>query len=628
MQGQKSSITTLSENLSFERGSTSSEPVIDSQISWNNMQTPPSNHQLPEYRLSPNGTNLQYLNPLARELPLNAEWSLGETSRGDENNERKRENAWSLPSRPVLSLDGPCFQAPNILPQNININLNANDTQPQDLNMQAEFEDSEHLPSGRIGHIMNSAENVAGCSVVSRHMSCKRKSPEVHAGGQSSGAGGSRTAENGPTANNGLEQANSRLRLGPEQFSPSSAIYESSQRNCRLRINGLRRHQDHHVPLNPTLLGPANPPDDPSSRARPSVSLRDRLLALNPPPISGNGRVHDQSGLLHAHSSRRNTQLSWTVPGATRVGNFSASGEREAVLYEEPIIQNELGSISEHPIFVPASEVGSLPQQPVNWNFASVAGPRLGSANSSGSSWANRSRPQYSRRLSDIARRSLLTSAGVESSGGGQSSSEAIQSGPSQGVVISSGPGNQSRHLSGFRSGLSERQLADGAYGLPHSLRNLAAAGEGRANLMSEHIRHVLDLMRRGEGLRLEDVMILDRSLFFGMANRHDRHRDMRLDIDNMSYEELLALGERIGHVSTGLNEGTIMSRLKQTKYVKRAEEDQAETEPCSICREEYINGENLGILDCGHEFHRDCIKQWLGHKNLCPICKMTGLAK
>lgn len=34
-----------------------------------------------------------------------------------------------------------------------------------------------------------------------------------------------------------------------------------------------------------------------------------------------------------------------------------------------------------------------------------------------------------------------------------------------------------------------------------------------------------------------QDVMILDQSMFFGVADIHDRHRDMRLDVDNMSYE-------------------------------------------------------------------------------------------
>lgn len=35
----------------------------------------------------------------------------------------------------------------------------------------------------------------------------------------------------------------------------------------------------------------------------------------------------------------------------------------------------------------------------------------------------------------------------------------------------------------------------------------------------------------------MQDVMILDQSFLYGMADAHDQHRDMRLDVDNMSYE-------------------------------------------------------------------------------------------
>ncbi|CAA0840688.1 RING/U-box superfamily protein [Striga hermonthica] len=569
MQGHKSFITTLPESLSFEHGSTSSEPVTESQISWNNIQTSPPN-RLPDYRTSPNEANCQYLHPHGCQL-LNVEWSSGETSSTTthsegENNERKREHAWSH------------CQTSNILPPDSNIDLNSNSTQ-------AEFEDPEHdtchiignssdLPSESSEHIAGGVESGQGFSVDGRRMSGKRKSLEVH-GGQSSGAGSStRPMENEPGTNNNVpEQINSRLRLGtllPESFSYSTRS-ESSRRNFRLRINGSQsRHQGHVLS------------DDPSSRELSSVSLRDRLLDLNPPPIAEN---NDQTGLLNPPSARRNTQSRWAAAGSS-----AASGERDPMLYDEFAPRNVVRSISEHPMFVPAPEIGST----------SRVGPISG-VNSSGPSWANRSRPQYSRRLSEIVRRSLLTSGGIESSGGGQSSRQAVQSGPSQ---ISSGPSIHGRHLSGLRSGLSERQHVDSALELPHSLRSLAAGGEGRTSLMSEQIRHVLDLMRRGEGLRFEDVMVLDRSLFFGMSDIHDRHRDMRLDIDNMSYEELLALGERIGNVSTGINEETIMSRLKLTTNVNRAE-NQTETEPCSICREEYIDGEDLGTLDCGHEFHK-----------------------
>jgi hypothetical protein len=42
--------------------------------------------------------------------------------------------------------------------------------------------------------------------------------------------------------------------------------------------------------------------------------------------------------------------------------------------------------------------------------------------------------------------------------------------------------------------------------------------------------------------------------------------------------------------------------------------------------QEEYAVGDDLGALDCGHDFHTNCIKQWLMQKNLCPICKTTAL--
>ena len=42
--------------------------------------------------------------------------------------------------------------------------------------------------------------------------------------------------------------------------------------------------------------------------------------------------------------------------------------------------------------------------------------------------------------------------------------------------------------------------------------------------------------------------------------------------------------------------------------------------------QEEYNDEDDIGVLDCGHGFHSECIKQWLMYKNLCPICKTTGL--
>ncbi|KAG0491024.1 hypothetical protein HPP92_007887 [Vanilla planifolia] len=60
-----------------------------------------------------------------------------------------------------------------------------------------------------------------------------------------------------------------------------------------------------------------------------------------------------------------------------------------------------------------------------------------------------------------------------------------------------------------------------------------------------------------------EDATLMDLSALYGTRNAIDQHQDMRLDIDDMSYEELLALEERIEIVKTGLTEEFIARNLK-----------------------------------------------------------------
>jgi E3 ubiquitin-protein ligase Arkadia len=141
----------------------------------------------------------------------------------------------------------------------------------------------------------------------------------------------------------------------------------------------------------------------------------------------------------------------------------------------------------------------------------------------------------------------------------------------------------------------------------------------GREGRRLMEIRNALEMIHRGENVRLE-------SIFYGGVDIHDRHRYMRLDIDNMSYEDLLALEERIGNVNTGLSEEVVKKLLKQRKFSSWRLKASLDHEPCCICQEEYVDGDDLGRLDCGHDFHAGCIKQWLVLKNVCPICKNTAL--
>ncbi|WOL16597.1 hypothetical protein Cni_G25384 [Canna indica] len=127
----------------------------------------------------------------------------------------------------------------------------------------------------------------------------------------------------------------------------------------------------------------------------------------------------------------------------------------------------------------------------------------------------------------------------------------------------------------------------------------------------------------------LETLTVMDRSTFYNSRNMFDEHQDMRLDIDNMSYEELLALEEHIGNVNTGLSEVAISSCMIETIYCSdQVLDDHHDHEEgrCIICLELYKDRDCLGRLNCGHYFHASCVKTWLLVKNACPICKAPAL--
>ncbi|KAJ1264089.1 hypothetical protein BS78_09G235600 [Paspalum vaginatum] len=134
--------------------------------------------------------------------------------------------------------------------------------------------------------------------------------------------------------------------------------------------------------------------------------------------------------------------------------------------------------------------------------------------------------------------------------------------------------------------------------------------------------------------LPYQNATVTDHSRIYEAEHVIDEHRDMRLDVDNMTYEELVALEEQIGDVNTGLTESYIQENLRSTLFIPGAGglSDQfsdlsLENDACIICQEEYEAKELIGTLECGHRYHVACIKQWLMMKNLCPICKTTALS-
>ncbi|CAK9855893.1 unnamed protein product, partial [Sphagnum jensenii] len=187
-------------------------------------------------------------------------------------------------------------------------------------------------------------------------------------------------------------------------------------------------------------------------------------------------------------------------------------------------------------------------------------------------------------------------------------------------------------------SGVRDRGLssvAESLLGMPfRGLHMSASEGahqpdlqlRGWLRLVMSIILLVLERVERDEDLTYEQLLMLQATLLFGGMGLHDQQSDLCLDVDNMSYEELLALEERIGNVSTGVTAEVAPQKLKRSRYSSLdamvAHFSEECDIRCSICQEEYVEGDELGNIDCGHGYRVSCIQQWLVQKNQCPICK------
>ncbi|KAE8658937.1 RING/U-box superfamily protein, putative isoform 2 [Hibiscus syriacus] len=691
MQGQRGTLPSLPETL-FDHSSTSTNAAIEQQVYWNNIQDPMENRlpnclmasdDMNIGYVSPIGREEQ----LGR-WSLGEPSSSGMQNEVGYN-ERKTDHGWSLSMGASANvgprLDGRRYEQNSVFMQSSNSDtvpenqrLNAGLVGHGDNNCQvtewsniykpsgSENEQSSLgagpeaflLASGSAGYVVDDSDSRPGCSYEDRRTSCKRKAVEGNVG-QSSSSGSSgyyNIAEigawHGVSANYiagsnvnmspPSRQAHPRLGLDirgstsdsiPERIVlPPTA--ENSHGNFRLRINPsslqepiarpllstgdiVRQSVTFFAPQSSRLLPTDHSLDLSSARVVHYASSENPNVVINVPTLLQNGG----SGSRTWYSSNSNLSADRDVPRERHQSRSARNLLDHRMLIPAPELRTLVGN--------PGLSSGSI-SPPGNVASASRAGSNSGVNATSASTGIPHpsSSSQYPRRLSELVCQPLMSSLGTES--GGQSNHSSLPCQPTaspEEMMLSSRVSNQALHRSYPRSfPWVERQDA-GLVGVPHSLRTLAFATEGRSRLVASEIRNVLDLMRRGENLRFEDVMILDQSVLLGVADIHDRHRDMRLDVDNMSYEELLALEERIGNVSTGLSEETILKRLKQRKN-SGASGAQLEAEPCCVCQEEYNDGEDIGTLECGHDFHADCIKQWLMHKNLCPICKISGLTK
>jgi len=89
----------------------------------------------------------------------------------------------------------------------------------------------------------------------------------------------------------------------------------------------------------------------------------------------------------------------------------------------------------------------------------------------------------------------------------------------------------------------------------------------------------------------------------------------------DMSYEALLQLEDVRVPACESLVAALPVSVYTTTSEMPGSPGDSNE---CTICLQEYEDGEVLKRLPCLHRFHEGCIDRWLLQSKYCPVCKMA----
>ena len=146
------------------------------------------------------------------------------------------------------------------------------------------------------------------------------------------------------------------------------------------------------------------------------------------------------------------------------------------------------------------------------------------------------------------------------------------------------------------------------------------------------------------EGVQDEDLLYaLELASQEAHAAEHQVPDDQDFDVEEMTYDDLMQLGSRIGDVAQqrwqldaksvvqnlptkALTEQDIKNRSAAAKLNKKSSLALVVEDPtlCQICQMDFECDEHIKILPCKHDFHVGCIDMWLKDHKTCCICKKS----
>ncbi|TYH69360.1 hypothetical protein ES332_D05G050300v1 [Gossypium tomentosum] len=112
------------------------------------------------------------------------------------------------------------------------------------------------------------------------------------------------------------------------------------------------------------------------------------------------------------------------------------------------------------------------------------------------------------------------------------------------------------------------------------------------------------------------ETLIFDRDIF--LSEQH--HRDIILCMDDdIDYDDELIneslMNAMINFTLASRSSVEGLERVKWDSMTKREDE-------CAICLDEFVKGEEVASMRCGHGYHNGCIVKWLETSHLYPLCR------
>ncbi|KAM3133812.1 hypothetical protein pb186bvf_014075 [Paramecium bursaria] len=108
-----------------------------------------------------------------------------------------------------------------------------------------------------------------------------------------------------------------------------------------------------------------------------------------------------------------------------------------------------------------------------------------------------------------------------------------------------------------------------------------------------------------------------DLRYFLNQIRQSNEDIPVFVDLDQMTYEQLLQLEDTIGYVNRGMTDEQI-NEIPKILFKDVSIDEQI----CSVCQNEFNEEDKCRVLQCNHIYHSKCIKQWLKKEKHCPICK------